>query len=140
MESSWELLLQSRSLKSALSPTFQKLEIWSLHIRAFHFPFLFICWDVTLLSKLLITNGFKVCHSGERISWWGFLSWCNGTWLPQWGQVLLIMMGMGMMKRKGTRRFQMRIWRGHLLSTCKKYGCFQRLDLTNCCCLSLSGR
>jgi hypothetical protein len=30
------------------------------------------------------------------------------------------MMGMGMMKRKGRQRFQMRIWRGHLLSTCKK--------------------
>uniref|UniRef100_A0A6N2KTH3 Uncharacterized protein n=1 Tax=Salix viminalis TaxID=40686 RepID=A0A6N2KTH3_SALVM len=37
------------------------------------------------------------------------------------------MMGMGMMKRKGRRRFQMRIWRGHLLSTCQICSCLQRL-------------
>ena len=37
---------------------------------------------------------------------------------------------MGMVMRKGRRRFQMRIWRCHLLSTCQKYGCLQRLDRT----------
>jgi len=48
--------------------------------------------------------------------------------------------GNGNDEEKGKIKMKMMIWRGHFLSTYKKYGCLQRLDITNCCCLSLSGR